>query len=145
MGDWEEAELGGQMQTKEPEMTTDDLVLMVGESVISRRHAERIVAHLRQEIATLHQNLAKEKSIRASLKEQVNTLDADNNNKAGKISELEANVVKANESLRSRILQLESQVHQVALERDAARKDTRDALDEINALKAVKTKKKSTA
>lgn len=107
------------VQQKEPEMTTDDLVMMVGEATIKLRHSERMVNFLKQKVAALINTEAKEKSLALSLKSQIDTLL--------KEKEATTNLIQSTESqtdsLKVRIVQLEDQVHSVALERDEARKE----------------------
>lgn len=106
-------------QLKEPEMTTDDLVMMVGEATIKLRHSERMVNFLKQKVAALINTGAKEKSLALTLKSQIDTLL--------KEKEATTNLIQSTggqtESLKVRIVQLEDQVHSVALERDEARKE----------------------
>lgn len=131
-------------QLKEPEMTTDDLVMMVGETTIKLRHSERMVSFLKQKVAALINTEAKEKSLALSLKNQIDTLLKEKEAAAnliqsagGQAESLKARIIqlenqvlevatqrdKAQNGQHPRIVQLEEQVHSVALERDEARKE----------------------
>jgi len=155
MENWEGAELGGQeqaaaMPVKEPEMTTDDLVLMVGEATINKRHADRIVGHLRQQIATLQQIIAKEMSIRTSMQERINILEVDSKNKASldeqflselrtqhekvvsdsqiQIKDLETQIQKLQEERHQYVVSLEDKLHEMVIKQEGL-------LEEIERLK----------
>jgi len=136
MTDWNNASLGEpeQKQNKEPEITTDDLVLMIGESTIKQRHSERVTNHFKNQILSLQSELAKEKSLNISLKEKI-----------GKGND---EIVIQMNSLKARILQLEDQTHAIALERDEVKKERDEVKNdnlslhsEIELLKAKKNKK----
>lgn len=101
---------------KEPEMTTDDLVMMVGEATIKLRHSERMVSFLKQKVAVLINTEAKEKSLVLSLKNQIDTLLKEKEAAANLIQ----NTGTQTESLKARIIQLENQVLEVATQRDKA-------------------------
>lgn len=132
MSNWSEAEAVD--QDKEV-LTTDDLVLMIGEAVIKERQTWKLVQALKQEIALLKQSLAKEQSVKATLQQRIDQLIKDNENiqmLESQVTQLKSQLQQADErinqevngaeSLRARIAQLEEQCHQVALERDEARK-----------------------
>ena len=105
-------------QLKEPEMTTDDLVMMVGEATIKLRHSERMVNFLKQKVSVLLSAVSKEKTLALPLKDQIDTLL--------KEKEATANLIQSTggqtESLKARIIQLENQVAEVAGQRDEAQK-----------------------
>jgi len=156
---------------KEFEMSIDDLVFMIGQGTVKEWHANKIITSLQRQIATLQGTLASEKSKQASLQEKIATLEEEvisrnkqqliqameekeaisNENallkerfvvETNKIAENQAEMDKVRESYHSRIVQLENQLHEVAIERNSAREETRSALDELRALKAAKEKKK---
>lgn len=115
MGDTWDAE---PEQLKEPEMTTDDLVMMVGEATIKLRHSKKMVIFLKQKVAALINTEAKEKSLALTLKSQIDTLLKEKEAAANSIQSIGSQT----ESLKARIVQLENQVAEVAAQRDEAQK-----------------------
>jgi chromosome segregation ATPase len=106
-------------QLKEPEMTTDDLVMMVGEATIKLHHSERMVNFLKQKVSVLLGAVSKEKTLALPLKDQIDTLLKEKEATANLIQSIEGQT----ESLKARIIQLENQVTEVAAQRDEARKE----------------------
>ncbi len=109
---------------KQEEITTDDLVLMLGEWQIKERRLLKIVKRYEIAIPPLQQELAKSKSTGLSVQ---TSLESER---------------KQSESLRQRILQLEKQVHEIALERDEVKKElTVRVADSVKSGKRVKSPK----
>jgi len=128
MGDWGNAE-------QPSEITTDDLVIMIGEYAIKERQINKTVQGFNEKIALLQQALAKEQSAQLSLKQQIETLAQDKidiENIKSELLQAQNSFKQANEqlaekdknigSLQARIVQLEEQCHQTALERDEVKK-----------------------
>lgn len=139
MAEWEEASMLNEQQLKNdapPEMTTDDLVMMVGEANINLKHSERIVRFLKQQVVNLTDVVSKKESVNLSLKEQINTLLKEKNSSADFITKHN----QEKESFHNRIVQLENQLQAIAEEREALKKIIQD-LAEAEKKKAVKRKK----
>ena len=155
MSDWQEAETG---QQSEPSLTTDDLVFMIGELVIKERHTGKISVYQQQKIQALENEILKSKSLSVGTNTKLEELVIENNNlKAEAVrlktnletetvkfkANLEAETVKFKANLETiqnerhpRIIQLEEQVHNIALERDEARRNERIIFDRFEELKA---------
>ena len=99
----EKQEPGRETQLHEPVLSTDDLVMMIGEAAVLERQSQKIIRILQQQGATLQKELLEQKS------KSIAATD------------------KASEPLRQRIVDLEKQVHETALERDALMKMTAKA------------------
>lgn len=85
----------------EPSLTTDDLVIMIGEAAIEKRQSTKIINEHR--------------TMLARAMSQLRTLE---------VAEAEKDSLLASrESLNQRVISLEDQVHKTALERDEARND----------------------
>ncbi len=145
---WEEAEIGSRANNQlaqgnpETDMTTDDLVMMIGEGAVRERQKDKIIRYCEKIIHQRQADSLKLQSLEASYKQQIEALQKEcADARQGDSLSTEA-AQKEAVSLRARILHLEEQVHLTAIERDAAIKDARAALDEITALKASKGKKK---
>jgi chromosome segregation ATPase len=120
MDTWDEASLDGNQATvKPPEMTTDDLVMMVGEANINLKHSERVVRFLKQRISDLTNTALKEESVVLSLKEQIATLSKEKTS----VSDLITKHNLEKESFHNRIVQLENQIKAIAKERDDLKND----------------------
>jgi septal ring factor EnvC (AmiA/AmiB activator) len=139
VSEWADAEFSNQESQQTQEITTDDLVLMIGEAAIEKRQAWKAMQNMKQEIIALRQTLAKEQSIQASLRQQIKTSDEEskiiaelqsqNGQLENRLQQVQAENerslterIKNEDSLHARIVQLEEQCHQVALERDEIRK-----------------------
>jgi chromosome segregation ATPase len=122
---WDEASLDGNQATvKPPEMTTDDLVMMVGEANINLKHSERVCRFLKQRISDLTNAALKEESVVLSLKEQIATLSKGKTS----VSDLIAKHNLEKESFHNRIVQLENQIESVAKERDDLKNDIQEMI-----------------
>jgi chromosome segregation ATPase len=95
---------------QEPQMTTDDLVLLIGEKEINLRHSGKKIAALGGIVQNLQGQLAAAESASITIA----------NDKESAMQQAQ-NTAKELAGLRERILSLEDQVHSVALERDEAR------------------------
>lgn len=122
MDEWKEANVGQAAQDKEPELSTDDLIFMIGEGAIKEHNAGKIITYLRQQITAQQKLLLKEQSLHKSVEDNA----------------------QKEKSLQNRIVQLEDQAHKVAIERDAELKAKLIALQELEELKkaSLKTTKK---
>lgn len=135
MDTWDEASLdGNQVTNKPPGMTTDDLVMMVGEANINLKHSERVVRFLKQRISDLTNAALKEESVVLSLKDQIAMLSKDKTS----ISDLITKHNLEKESFHNRIVQLENQIGVIAKERD----DLKNAIQEMAKSKKGKVNKK---
>lgn len=107
----------------ECEMTTDDLVLMIGEAAVNTRQDVKIKRFLSTQAATIQKALLQERSQAGALAAKITTTEASTEENA-----------RAIQSFQSRITQLEDQVYMIALERDAAKKLTVELQAEVNKL-----------
>lgn len=139
MDTWDEASLGdGSQEGKPPEMTTDDLVMMVGEANINLKHSERVVRYLKQRVEELLKSVSKERAISLELKNQVETVNKDKNS----FTETLTRHNQEKESFHNRIVQLENQLQTVAGEREELKKTVQEFIEaEAEKKKAVKRKK----
>jgi len=120
MDTWDGASLDGNQATvKPPEMTTDDLVMMVGEANINLKHSERVCRFLKQRISDLTNAALKEESVVLSLKDRIATLSKEKTSESDLI--VRHNLEK--ESFHNRIVQLENQIKAIAKERDDLKND----------------------
>lgn len=110
MEDWQDANTTAPSPgvIQEPILTTDDLVMMVGEGAVRLREKEKREQTTAGAIAAL----AEERLKVESLKKKLDSCEQQALEHAREV-----------ESLNARIRQLEDQVHAVALERDEARKE----------------------
>lgn len=111
---FEEASISGQQppaQTQPGEMTTDDLVLMIGEGAIRERQAAKIRAHYERQIIAMQQDALKERSqaMARAEQEKIAAVDLIRQDKDNSVA-----------SLQARIADLERQVYRTACERDEA-------------------------
>ena len=149
-GEWEEANIGieapQQPTLKEPEMSTDDLVFMIGEGAVRERHSNKIIVFLRQQATNLESTAMKEQSIHRSLQQKLEVNQQSANEDIEGLKKVmagerqdwllkEENYINQIKSLQERIIQLENQVHQVALERDEVQRSKAVALDVIESLR----------
>lgn len=136
MADFEDAEFvagnesaGG--ANPELEITTDDLVFMLGEKMINERQKDKILRFKDRQYQELYRQAQQMQS-------QMQQVMAEAQSKSLAVDESRA----SNESLRTRIAQLEKQVHEVALERDDWKEKYAAMLAERNEIAmSVKSKK----
>jgi chromosome segregation ATPase len=104
----------------ECQMTTDDLVLMIGEGAIRERQQQRVGAWYERELAALRQDCLKMQSLLAQATQRSAEMES-------RCDATAATGRQETDSLRTRIGNLEDQVHRTALERDTARKALTEA------------------
>ena len=140
MSDWQEAETG---QQSEPSLTTDDLVLWIGEAVIKEKQQGRISVYQQQKIQALENEILKSKSLSAGTNTKLEELVIENNNLKAEIIRLKTNLETIQNERHPRIIQLEEQIHTIALERDEARRNEQTVFNELEELKiSIKSKRK---
>jgi chromosome segregation ATPase len=129
------------------EITTDDLVLMIGEYTLKERQYNRITAVRDRQFQAMQQALLKTQSLLA----EAERARSDLQNQVGSMTSTEETIRKSEQSLRDRILALEDQLHATALERDthAARiaeleAENRSIRQEASAAKAAAAAKPTT-
>jgi uncharacterized small protein (DUF1192 family) len=120
----EDATITNQQLPPECELTTDDLAMMLGEAAMRERQAAKIQRFQVNQYQILRERCLKAESIAAGEQVTIDSLTAN----------LDA-ATKSVTSLQARIAQLEDQVHRVALERDEAKKDCREAVASREAIR----------
>ena len=117
MQEFEEANIGGQPQgiptapqDQTFQITTDDLVFMIGEKAIGERQSNKLIATLQNNLAYLQQECAKLQSMGAN---EHNELEA--MRQRAEAAEQQVNAASSQaQSWQSRITALENQVYQTA-------------------------------
>ena len=115
MTDWQEAEVGKQPELA-PTLSTDELVLWLGEAVINEKQQRRIAAFQQQKIQVLENEALKDKSVSMGINTKIEELVVE-------IANLKLTLEAVRNEQHPRIVQLEEQVHAIALERDALVKE----------------------
>lgn len=118
-------EQNGQQLPPECQLTTDDLVLMIGEGVVKERQAQKINNFLQGQMAAANDMILEARSKEDGLKHAIEDMQ-----------KAHAEGSQSAESLRERIKQLEDQVHATALERDKAQKAEKEAHALVDGLRA---------
>ena len=128
-GKWEEAQVGQQLPlpTSETDLTTDDLVFMIGEAAVQKKGQDKIIKFQNKVIQALHTELAKAQSLAAG--------------KETLLGEIEA-AKKSSDGKDIYIKQLETGSHAIALERDNLKKEKAQMQVEIESLNMKKTVKR---
>ena len=132
MDTWQEAEMG-QQQKVELQLTTDDLVLWLGEAFINDKQQKRLMALQQQKMQKLEAENLKLKSLSMGENTKIQELVAEN-------SKLKADIQTLHENQHTQIVNLEEQIHTVALERDATIKQYDLIRNEFEQLKSKKKK-----
>ena len=132
MDTWQEAETG-QQQKVELQLTTDDLVLWLGEAFINDKQQKRLMALQQQKMQKLEAENLKLKSLSMGENTKFQELTAE-------FSKLKDENQILNENQHTQIVNLEEQIHTVALERDAAIKQYDLIRNEFEQLKSKKKK-----
>jgi len=132
MDTWDEL-----VQQKEPSLTTDDLVLWIGEFTVKEKQQGRITAFQQQKIQALESEILKLKSGSSGLNIKLEQFEIENNRLKTEVANLTLSITTAQKEQHPRIVQLEEQVHSVALERDEAKKEVL----ELKSKPSVKRKK----
>ena len=122
MTDWQEAEMG-QQPAPTPTLSTDDLVLWIGEYAIKEKQQVRVFAYQQQKIQALENEILKAKSIAGGASTKTEELTAENNRLKTEISNLTSCLETVRNEQHSRFVLLEEQVHAIALERDVLVKE----------------------
>ena len=112
MDNWQEAEMG-QQQKVELQLTTDDLVLWLGEAFINDKQQKRLMALQQQKMQKLEAENLKLKSLSMGDNTKIQEIVAEN-------SKLKADIQTLHENQHTQIVNLEEQIHTVALEKDTA-------------------------
>ena len=134
MQEFEEASIGGQPQGAPTapqdqafQVTTNDLVFMIGEKAIGERQSNKLIAVLQQNLNYLQQELMKLQSVGAAstgeleaLRQKAELAEQRANAADAARAAAEQAAVSQGASWQSRIVSLEQQVFQTAQERDAA-------------------------
>lgn len=140
MQEFEEASIGGQPQgapTAPPDqtfqITTDDLIYMIGEKAIGERQSNKLIALLQNNVQYLQQELMKLQSLGASehgeleaLRQRLEASEQRASNAESAKAAAEQAQAGQGASFQARIVALENQVFQTAQERDQAIRE-RDA------------------
>jgi hypothetical protein len=129
MNTFEEANIGGgnqgQGQAQPGDMTTDDLVLMIGEGAIRERQQQKIRQYFERQLGAMQQEMLRAQSLAVAQAEQEKS--------------------QAVASLQTRVVDLEKQVHETALERDEAIKKMKEAKSPaVSGKKVIKMSEKTT-
>ena len=132
MDTWQEAETGQQKKV-ELQLTTDDLVFWLGEALINDKQQKRLMALQQQKMQKLEAENLKLKSLSMGENTKIKELVADN-------SKLKADIQTLHENQHTQIVNLEEQIHTVALERDATIKQYDLIRNEFEQLKSRKKK-----
>ena len=132
MDTWQEAETG-QQQKVELQLTTDDLVLWLGEAFINDKQQKRLMALQQQKMQKLEAENLKLKSLSMGENTKFQELTAE-------FSKLKDENQILNENQHTQIVNLEEQIHTVALERDATIKQYDLIRNEFEQLKSKKKK-----
>lgn len=106
-----------------PELTTDDLVLMIGEFHIKDRQNQRVIPWLQNQIEHWHKEAIKYQSLHAGEMAARNNSESQSASCADQLQQREKQYAASISGYQARILQLEDMVHDTALERDAAREE----------------------
>lgn len=139
MTDWREAETGNQPEA--PTLATDDLVLWLGEAVVNEKQQRRIATYQQQKIQALENEIFKIKSVAmGDNTKAAEAFTAENDKLKAEIVGLTASLEAARNVQHARIVQLEEQVHTIALERDEARSEVA-ALKQLAEIKPKPVKK----
>lgn len=148
MQEFEEANIGGQPQgapTAPPDqtfqVTTDDLVFMIGEKAIGERQSNKLIAMLQQNLQYLQQELMKLQSVGASehgeleaLRQRLEAAEQRASNAESAKAAMEQAQAGQGASFQARIVALEQQVYQTAQERDKAIRDMVAIEDTVSGL-----------
>lgn len=137
MNEFQEAEITnteapagpGAAQPALTDMTTDDLVLMIGESQINLRQNTKIIRHLQTQLQACQTELAKAASRLATQDDTIKAYEARFQSADASNHDAAAAAKKQADSLHQRIVDLENQLYQTAQERDKAVADLSTALD----------------
>jgi len=132
MDTWQEAETGQQKKV-ELQLTTDDLVFWLGEALINDKQQKRLMALQQQKMQKLEAENLKLKSLSMGENTKFQELTAE-------FSKLKDENQILNENQHTQIVNLEEQIHTVALERDATIKQYDLIRNEFEQLKSKKKK-----
>lgn len=106
------------------EITTDDLVMMIGENVITARQNSKLLQWMQAQLQQAQEaSLAGQSKLQSALS-RISELEGQIATKAEQ-GDVNLNVIA---SLQERIRDLEDQVHTVAMERDDLKKQLQDTL-----------------
>jgi len=97
---FEEAKFTAETEPQEVQVSTDDLVFMIGESVVRDRQNLKRLNYLDKQVGLARQELLEAKSLSMGYQQKNEAFE------------------KVNKSLNDRILQMEKQLHDLAIERD---------------------------
>ena len=132
MDTWQEAETGQQKKV-ELQLTTDDLVFWLGEALINDKQQKRLMALHQQKMQKLEAENLKLKSLSMGENTKIQELVEEN-------IKLKADIQTLHENQHTQIVNLEEQIHTVALERDATIKQYDLIRNEFEQLKSKKRK-----
>ncbi len=130
---WQEAEMG-QKSKSIPALTTDDLVLWIGEYAIKEKQQGRTSAFQQEKIQALESEVLKAKSVSGGSNTKIEKLTAENSKLKTETIGLTASLETVRNESHPRIVQLEEQIHIIALERD-------NLLGELTEIKKKKKRK----
>ena len=119
----------------ETSVTTDDLVLWIGEKVVENKFQARILNLQKKKIIEIEGQLLKFQSQKASVDQIVSDSQT-------RIKDLEAQLLKLQTTKQEYAVSLENKMHEVALERDGFKKEVEELKQENDGLMNIVQKRK---
>lgn len=127
-------------------VTTDDLVLWIGEKVVENKFQARILNLQKKKIMEIENQLLKFQSQKASIEQTANDLRFQHEKNISdsqiRIKDLEAQFSTMQKAKQEYAVSLENKVHEVALERDAFKKEIEELKQENENLMNIVQKRK---
>ena len=145
---FQEAEITGidKRQDEILQVTTDDLVLWLGEKLVETKHQVRILNLQKKKIMEIEGQLLKFQSQKVSADQVANEVRIQNEKTISdsqiRIKDLEAQLLKLQTTKQEYAVSLENKVHEVALERDEFKKEIEELKQENEGLVDIIQKRK---
>jgi len=128
------------------QVTTDDLVLWLGEKLVETKHQVRILNLQKKKIVEIEGQLLKFQSQKASIEQSANEVRIQHEKTISdsqiRIRDLEAQLLKLQTTKQEYAVSLENKVHEVALERDGLKKEVEELKQENEGLMNIVQKRK---
>lgn len=127
-------------------VTTDDLVLWIGEKVVENKFQTRILDLQKKKIVEIENQLLKFQSQKASIEQSTNELRIQHEKTISdsqiRIKDLEAQLSTIQKTKQEYAISLESKLHEIALERDGLKKEVEELKQENEGLMNIVQKRK---
>ena len=128
--------VNNQKNVQDGALTTDDLVLFLGEKYIESRIQSRTIVALKKRVEDLESELYKIRSCNMSEEHEVSNLTAELESQIKALKEENESLRKSSDDRHEYIVALEDKVHNIVLEKESCEKEIVSLIDEIEKLKS---------